>query len=136
MNYNYFYHVKTKQMCNNKLNCIILCLGLFRCTILFKSLLSDEVRGLVKVMIQFNSDKEASKLQETFGGFLSLIDTSIPSIWMDDSEEGEESVVSFMYIVLYTLLINIYNHQCMLCLSCSKVSHIKVILDHNGHLKV
>lgn len=70
-------------------------------------MLSDEVCGLVKVMIQFNSDKEASKLQETFGGFLSLIDTSIPSIWMDDSEEGEESVVSFVYIVLYTWLINI-----------------------------
>lgn len=70
-------------------------------------MLSDEVRGLVKVMIQFNRDKEASKLQETFGGFLSLIDTSIPSIWMDDSEKGEESVVSFVYIVLYTWLINI-----------------------------
>lgn len=56
-------------------------------------IMRDEVHGLVKVLVQFNSDKEASKLQETFGGFLSLIDTSIPSIWMDDSEEGEESVV-------------------------------------------
>lgn len=73
------------------------------CTIICNSLLSDEVHGLVKVLVQFNSDKEASKLQETFGGFLSLIDTSIPSIWMDDSEEGEESVVSIMYIILYTV---------------------------------
>lgn len=66
-------------------------------------------------MIQFNSDKEASKLQETFGGFLSLIDTSIPSIWMDDSEEGEESVVSFCVYCSVHLVDQYYNHQCLLC---------------------
>lgn len=129
-------------MYNNKLtslSCASAHWASFRCTIISKSFLSDEVHGLVKVLVQFNSDKEASELQETFGGFLSLIDTSIPSIWMDDSEEGEESVVSFIYIVLYTcidLLINIYNHQCLL--SWIKVSHLEItcILDHYGYVQV
>ena len=56
--------------------------------------LSDEVNGLVKVLVQFNNDKEASKLQETFGSFLNLIDTSVPSIWLDEAEDEGESVVS------------------------------------------
>lgn len=103
-------------MYNNKLtslSCASAHWASFRCTIISKSFLSDEVHGLVKVLVQFNSDKEASKLQETFGGFLSLIDTSIPSIWMDDSEEGEESVVSFMYIihVLYTVYMYCFVNQ-------------------------
>jgi hypothetical protein len=59
-------------------------------------LIVDEVNGLVKVLVQFNFDHEASKLQQTFGSFLSVIDISIPSIWLDESEEGEESVVSFL----------------------------------------
>ena len=56
--------------------------------------LSDEVNGLVKVLVQFNNDKEASKLQETFGSFLNLIDTSVPSIWLDEAEDEGEYVVS------------------------------------------
>lgn len=59
--------------------------------------LSDEVNGLVKVLVQFNNDKEASKLQETFGSFLNLIDTSVPSIWLDEAEDEGESVVSCFY---------------------------------------
>ncbi|XP_056022733.1 putative elongator complex protein 1 [Ostrea edulis] len=56
-------------------------------------IMRDEVNGLVKVLVQFNFDHEASKLQQTFGSFLRVIDISIPSIWLDESEEGEESVV-------------------------------------------
>nr|XP_022331417.1 putative elongator complex protein 1 [Crassostrea virginica]XP_022331418.1 putative elongator complex protein 1 [Crassostrea virginica] len=56
-------------------------------------IMRDEVNGLVKVLVQFNNDKEASKLQETFGSFLNLIDTSVPSIWLDEAEDEGESVV-------------------------------------------
>lgn len=55
------------------------------------------MNGLVKVLVQFNNDKEASKLQETFGSFLNLIDTSVPSIWLDEAEDEGESVVSYFY---------------------------------------
>ena len=48
----------------------------------------------MKVLVQFNNDKEACKLQETFGSFLNLIDTSVPSIWLDEAEDEGESVVS------------------------------------------
>ncbi|XP_061166857.1 putative elongator complex protein 1 [Saccostrea echinata] len=56
-------------------------------------IMRDEVKELVKVLVQFNSDKEACKLQQTFGSFLTLIDSAIPSIWLDEAEEGEESLV-------------------------------------------
>lgn len=82
----------------------------------YPSIIVDEVNGLVKVLVQFNFDHEASKLQQTFGSFLRVIDISIPSIWLDESEEGEESVVSYFLDVLVKMTLKSYVRHTVLLL--------------------
>ena len=48
---------------------------------------SDELRSLVRVLVQFNYDSKAKEIQHTYDSFLTEIDKSIQDIWLEESED-------------------------------------------------
>ena len=54
----------------------------------------DEMRSLIRVLVQFNYDKKAKELQHTYDSFLSLIDKSLPQIWLEEETDTEFKPVS------------------------------------------
>ena len=40
------------------------------------------------MLVQFNYDSKAKEIQHTYDGFLTLIDKSIPEIWLEESDEA------------------------------------------------
>ena len=60
---------------------------------------SDELRSLIRVLVQFNYDSKAKEIQHTYDGFLTLIDKTIPEIWLEESEEAGFKPVGIVEIL-------------------------------------
>lgn len=55
--------------------------------------LRDEVQSLLKALVQFHFDKQASELQQKFSDFLSDIEKSIPDIWNDETNDNSNQPI-------------------------------------------
>ncbi|XP_050400730.1 putative elongator complex protein 1 [Patella vulgata] len=53
----------------------------------------DDMNLLLKILVEFYYDDEASKLQEMYDMFLSVIDTSIPEIWLNSTDTSNTDTV-------------------------------------------
>ena len=49
----------------------------------------DEMRSLIRVLVMFHYDAQAETLQKQYDSFLTLIDKSIPDIWIDEDTSQE-----------------------------------------------
>lgn len=55
--------------------------------------LRDEMQSLLKALVQFHFDKQASELQQKFSNFLIDIEKSIPDIWNDETTDNSSQPV-------------------------------------------
>ncbi|XP_053405572.1 putative elongator complex protein 1 [Mercenaria mercenaria] len=51
--------------------------------------LREEMRSLVRALVMFHYDRQAEQIQKQFDSFLTLIDKSIPQIWLDEESDQE-----------------------------------------------
>jgi hypothetical protein len=79
----------------------------------YTSYISDEVQSLLKALVQFHFDKQASELQQKFSDILSDIEKSIPDIWNDETNDNSNQPVSYftstcIYITKFSLKTGIF----------------------------
>ncbi|XP_060570172.1 putative elongator complex protein 1 [Ruditapes philippinarum] len=51
--------------------------------------LRDEMRSLVRALVMFHYDRQGEQIQRQYDNFLSLIDKSLPQIWLDEETDQE-----------------------------------------------
>lgn len=69
---------------------------------------TDEIRSLLRTLVQFHHDRQGEELQRQYDSFLALIDKSIPQIWLDEDASQEFKPVSlnrFAFVMLISWLI-------------------------------
>jgi hypothetical protein len=57
---------------------------------------------LLKALVQFHFDKQASELQQKFSDILSDIEKSIPDIWNDETNDNSNQPVSYFTCIYIT----------------------------------
>lgn len=53
---------------------------------------AEEVRSLLKALVLFQFDGAASSLQRDYGELLQLMETALPEIWTDNTQQGQTPV--------------------------------------------
>ena len=48
------------------------------------------MKAVLKTMVRFNYDKEAEHLQRTYDNILTMLEKSIPEIWIDEPGRDED----------------------------------------------